>query len=81
MPWLFVEMSVQWRLKAPPILPLLVRFVPLSCRSMKYLEIRLQGLGLLEVTYIPLYFFTRELLLAQLGKDVTATLLLQIDSY
>lgn len=59
MPWLFVEMSVQWPVKAPPILPLLGRFVPLSCRSLQCLEIRLQGLGLLEVTYIPLYFFTR----------------------
>lgn len=62
MPWLCVEMIVQWPLTASPILSLLVRFVPLSCRSVQCLEIRLQDPGLLEVTYIPLYFFTRELL-------------------
>lgn len=81
MPWLCVEISVQWPLTAPPILSLLVRFVPLSCRNLQCLEISLQDLGLLEVTYILLYFFTRELLLAQLGKDGTAMSLLQIDLY
>lgn len=63
MPWLCVQMSVQWPLNAPPILSLLVRFVPLSCRNVQCLEIRLRDLGLLEVTYIPLNFFARELLL------------------
>lgn len=79
MPWLCVKMSVQWPLKTFLLLSLLVRFAPLSCRSMQCLEISF--LGLLEVTYIPLYFFTMELLLAWLGKDVRAASVLWTDSY
>lgn len=43
MPWLCVEMSVQWPLEAPSVLSLLVRFVPLSSRNVQCLEIRLRS--------------------------------------